>query len=174
MKSAWTLRATDIETVQSPVPVQAPDQPLNFEPEADEAVNFTTALREKSAEQFEGQLMPAGRDATEPVPSPPISRDSCFLRRSNSAVTAFASLTVITQLPDPTHPPDHPANTESELGEALSVIDTFFEKNSEQSVPQAIPDGADRTVPVPSPFLLTVTSYRIESIFSKVAFAEAA
>ena len=43
MKVAVTLLAASIVTVQGPVPVQAPDQPANFEPAAETAVRTAAA-----------------------------------------------------------------------------------------------------------------------------------
>jgi hypothetical protein len=53
-----------------PVPVQAPDQPANVEPEAAVAVSVTAVPLAKLAVHVVGQLMPAGLLVTVPVPAP--------------------------------------------------------------------------------------------------------
>jgi hypothetical protein len=67
---AVTARAAVIDTEQAPVPVHAPDQPANVEPESAAAVSVTDELLEKLAVQVEPQLMPAGDEVTAPVPVP--------------------------------------------------------------------------------------------------------
>ncbi len=71
MNVAVTFAAAVIETVQVPVPVQPPpDQPVNVEPTAAEGVRTTLVPEANNAEQVAPQLMPAGVDATFPVPFP--------------------------------------------------------------------------------------------------------
>ena len=70
MKVAVTLVAAVIETVQVPVPLQAPDQPVKAEPEPAAAVNVTLVPDVKDAEQVAEQLTPAGELVTVPVPVP--------------------------------------------------------------------------------------------------------
>ena len=67
---AVTARAAVIDTVQAPVPVHAPDQPANVEPEAAAGVSVTDAPLVKLALHVEPQLMPAGDEVTVPVPVP--------------------------------------------------------------------------------------------------------
>ncbi len=72
VKVAVTVFAASSVTVQGPVPLQAPLQPVKVEPEAGVAVRVTTVPVAKDAEQVEPQLMPAGALVTvpEPVPAP--------------------------------------------------------------------------------------------------------
>ena len=57
-------------TVHVPVPVQAPDQPANVEPEPGAAVKVTDVPLAKLALHVDPQLMPAGLLVTVPVPVP--------------------------------------------------------------------------------------------------------
>src|SRR5688572_22430459 len=72
--TASNVAATDLAasrvTAQAVVPVQAPDQPANTEPEAGVAVSATTAPAEKDALQVAPQSIPAGAEITLPVPEP--------------------------------------------------------------------------------------------------------
>jgi hypothetical protein len=65
---------------------------------------------------------------------------------------------VTTQVPVPLQPPpDHPANVlpASALADSVTTVPTVY--GSLQSPPQAMPAGLDDTVPVPVPFLVTVS-----------------
>jgi hypothetical protein len=63
-----------------------------------------------------------------------------------------------TQLPIPLHPPPlHPVNTDPAPAVAVKVTVVPPGKRSLQSPPQLIPAGVDATVPVPVPFLATIT-----------------
>lgn len=57
-------------TVQVPVPLHAPDQPANVEPELGAAVSVTDVPLEKLALQVVPQLMPDGLLVTAPAPVP--------------------------------------------------------------------------------------------------------
>ena len=70
LKVAVTFCAEFIVTVHVPVPEHAPDQPVNVELASAVAVSVTEAPEAYDAEQVEPQLIPAGEDATEPVPVP--------------------------------------------------------------------------------------------------------
>jgi hypothetical protein len=65
---AVTDRFVDMVRLQAPVPVQAPDQPVNVAPLAGVAVSETDALVGNAALQVPGQLTPAGVDVTVPDP----------------------------------------------------------------------------------------------------------
>jgi uncharacterized RmlC-like cupin family protein len=70
-KFAVTVRAWDMVTLQVVfVPVQAPDQPANREPELAVAVRVTTVPEPNAAEQVDPQLIPVGDDVTVPDPVP--------------------------------------------------------------------------------------------------------
>ena len=76
--------------------------------------------------------------------------------RLNVAVTVAVVDT--TQVPVPLHPPPlHPANRDPALGVAVNVTVVPPGNRSLQSPPQLIPAGVDATVPVPAPFLATIT-----------------
>ena len=63
---AVTERAAVIDTVHVPVPVHAPLQPANVEPDAGVALKVTTVPLLKEAEQVLPQLIPAGLLVTVP------------------------------------------------------------------------------------------------------------
>jgi hypothetical protein len=66
-----TDAAAFITTVHVPVPEHPPpDQPLNIEPDAGDAVNVTAVPLANSAEQVEPQLIPEGLEVTVPLPVP--------------------------------------------------------------------------------------------------------
>jgi hypothetical protein len=69
---AVTLRSALIATEHAPVPVHAPDQPVNVEPDAGVAVRATVLAELKSAPQVDGQLMPDGELVTVPDPAPDV------------------------------------------------------------------------------------------------------
>ena len=69
-KFAVTLRAAFIDTVHVPVPLQPlPLHPLRRMPSAGTAVSVTVLLIACELLQTEPQLIPAGSDTTEPVPT---------------------------------------------------------------------------------------------------------
>ena len=70
VKVALTAVAAFMVTLQAPVPLQAPLQPVKAEPEAGVAVRFTTVLLGKLAEQVTPQAIPGGELVTVPVPVP--------------------------------------------------------------------------------------------------------
>src|SRR6185437_7572463 len=70
VKFALTDFAASMVTLHAPVPLQAPLQPANVEPESGVAVKFTTAPLSKFAEHVSPQDIPAGELVTVPVPVP--------------------------------------------------------------------------------------------------------
>jgi hypothetical protein len=70
LKVAVTLRAELIVTVQVPVPLHAPLQPANVEPDAAAGVRVTAVPDVYVALQVVPQLMPAGELVTVPAPVP--------------------------------------------------------------------------------------------------------
>jgi hypothetical protein len=70
LKVAVTLRSAVIDTVQLPVPEQAPPQPPKVDPPSASAVSVTVVRSVNVALQFEPQLTPAGEELTAPVPGP--------------------------------------------------------------------------------------------------------
>src|SRR3954452_20058298 len=69
-KVALTVLAASMVTVQLPVPLQAPPQPVKVEPAAGVAVNETMLPAAKEALQVLPQLIPAGLEVTVPLPEP--------------------------------------------------------------------------------------------------------
>ena len=57
-------------TLHAPVPVQAPLQPLNMDPEVGVAARLMLVPEAYVAEHVAPQLMPAGELVTEPLPVP--------------------------------------------------------------------------------------------------------
>jgi len=72
---AVTLVAALTVTAQVPVPVQAPLQPENVEPEAAAAVRVTLVPETTVVLQVLPQLMPVGLEVTVPVPVPALARE---------------------------------------------------------------------------------------------------
>jgi hypothetical protein len=68
VKLAVTLWLLPMLMEHNPVPLQAPDQPANFEPDAGEALSVTTVPAENDTEHDELQLTPAGDEVTVPAP----------------------------------------------------------------------------------------------------------
>lgn len=148
VNEASTEVAAFIVTTHGPVPVQAPDHPVNSELAEGVGVSVTIVPMVKSAVQVLPQLMPVA--VTVPVPVP----DLVTVRRlaANVAVTVFAASIVVTQVPVPEQPPpDQPANVEVGPGVAVSVTRVPDRYSSEQSRPHVMPIGFDVTVPVPVP-----------------------
>ncbi|MBA2337571.1 MAG: hypothetical protein H0V96_07420 [Acidimicrobiia bacterium] len=70
VKVAVTDRATVIDTTHEPVPVHAPDHPVNVDPRAARAVNVTDVPEVYDSVQSVPQLIPAGELVTAPDPVP--------------------------------------------------------------------------------------------------------
>lgn len=91
--------------------------------------------------------MPATFEETVPAAAGVLVRLS---RRPKLAVTDFAASTVSVQVvPVPAQSPDHDANTHPEAGVAVSVTEVPSVNGPLQVDPQLMPEGVDRTVPVP-------------------------
>src|SRR6266403_1714391 len=126
-KVAVTDCAPLIVTVQEPVPVQPPLQPVKVEPAAGAAVRVTTVPVVKEVEHVAPQEMPAGALATVqlPVPEHPL--------------------------------PLQPVNVEPAAAAAVNVTEVPLVNDAEQVAPQEIPAGLLVTVPLPAPALETVS-----------------
>ncbi|TAJ20096.1 MAG: hypothetical protein EPO65_04830 [Dehalococcoidia bacterium] len=70
MNVAVTVFAASIVTTQLPVPVQAPDHPVNVEVASGVAVRVTEVPEPNVAEQSAPQVIPAGAEVTVPRPVP--------------------------------------------------------------------------------------------------------
>jgi hypothetical protein len=128
---AVTLRAALIVTTQFPVPEHAPLQPAKLLPALGVAASVTTVPAVKLLEQVPGQLIPAGPDATVPLPVPAVLTESVKLgggvtTGSNVAVTLRAALMVTVHAPVPEQAPLHPANVLPFVGVAVSVTTVPF------------------------------------------------
>src|SRR6185436_18233283 len=126
-KVAVTARAALMVTLQAPVPVQAPLQPVKVEPVAGAAVRLTAAPLVNEAEQVAPQEMPAGVLVTVQVPVPVQP------------------------------PPLQPVNVEPAEGAAVKVTMVPLVKAWAQVAPQEMPAGELVTVPVPFPDFATVS-----------------
>jgi hypothetical protein len=155
---AVTVVAALTVTAQVPVPLQAPLQPANVEPAAALAVRANCAPGVTDSEQSDPHDTPAGALETVPVPVPLFATVSVTGVRLNVAVTVVAVFTVATQVPVPLQPPPlQPAKVAPAVGAAVRVNWVPGATVSEQSLPQEMPAGVLVTVPVPLPFLATVS-----------------
>jgi hypothetical protein len=159
VKVAVTLLAASVVTTQLPVPVQAPDQPVKVELPVGAAVNVTVDPMLNEKEQVAPQLIPAGSEVTVPVPVPSLTTKRAKVLRVKPALTDLAASIVTTQVPVPVQPPpDQPVKFASAEGEAVKVTIAPLSKENRQVAPQAIPAGEELTVPLPDPFLFTVSA----------------
>lgn len=145
---AVTDFAASIVTEQVPVPVHAPDQPVNEKPLFGVATNVTAVPLTKKAEQAPGQLMPAGDEVTVPVPVPAVVTARAWEGRLNVAVTVlFAVIVNVHVVAALTHAPENPAKVEPPEGVAVRVM----------SVPLTYGPvgGLTAIVPVPVPAVVT-------------------
>jgi len=159
---AVTLRDRLIVTVQVPVPVQAPLQPVKVEPVDAAAVILTLVPAVKAPLQLLLHAMPLGEDVTTPDPVPPFVSVRVYVvpeeLRAKVAVTLLAASTTSVQPPVPVHAPLQPTKVEPDAGAALSATVVPALKEALQELPQSTPLGLDATVPLPVPALLTVTA----------------
>src|SRR5215470_8726910 len=156
-KLAVTEVAAVTATVQVPVPVQPPLQPVNVESAAGAAVKVTAVPLANVAEHELPQEMPVGTLVTVPDPAPALLTVSEKLCNVNVAVTEAAAFMVTVQVPVPVQPPPlQPENVEPAAGVAVNVTAVPVVKDVEHVVPQEIPVGALVTVPLPAPALETV------------------
>jgi hypothetical protein len=160
VKVAVTARAALIVTLQVPVPVQLPLQPVKVAPLVGTAVKVTTVPLVNAAAHVAPHAMPAGVLVTVPLPVPePVTVKVKDGNGSvNVALTEAAALIVTVQVPVPEQPPPlQPANVEPATGVAVRVTAVPLANAAAQVAPQAMPAGALATVPVPAPVLLTLS-----------------
>jgi phage tail protein X len=156
---AVTELAAFIVTVQAPVPVQAPLQPVKVAPAAGVAVSVTAVPAANDAEHVVPQLMPAGVLVTVPGPAPARLTVSAKDWRAKLAVTDVAAFIVTVHVPVPEHPPPvQPVNVAPADGVAVRVTAVPLVNDAEQVAPQLMPAGALVTVPGPAPERLTVSA----------------
>jgi len=146
-------------TVQVPVPVQAPFQPVNVEPVAGVAVRRTVVPPVNEATHVVPHEMPVGALVTVPLPDPVfVTVSENELGSVNVAVTEVAALIVVVHVPVPAQPPPlQPANVEPAAGVAVNVTTVPPANGAEQTAPQEMPPGALETVPIPAPAFVTVS-----------------
>ena len=120
IKVAVTVIAELTVTLQAPVPVQAPPQPVNTDPAAAIALSVTAVPDVNVAEHVAPQLIPAGLLVTVPAPAPwGISvSENCGLK---FAVTFWAELIVTLQAPVPVHAPLQPVKTDPAAGDSARL-----------------------------------------------------
>lgn len=87
-------------TVQAPVPVHAPPQPVKAEPEAGVAARLITDPAGKLAEHVAPQLTPAGELLIAPVPVPAFEVVRLYVG-INVAVSDVSAVSVRLQFPVP-------------------------------------------------------------------------
>src|SRR6058998_3905639 len=171
-KVAVTEVAAVMVTVQVPVPVQPPLQPVKVEPAAGTAVSVTAVPLVKVAAQVALQEMPAGALVTVPLPVPLGLTVNVKVCSAKVAVTVVAAPSVTRHVPVPEQlPPLQPAKVEPAAGAAVSVTAVPLANAAAQVVPQATPAGALVTVPLPTPALVTVS---VKDWIAKVAVTEVA
>jgi hypothetical protein len=159
VNAAVTLWAWLMLTVHDPAPVQAPLQPVKVEPASGIASRVTLVPLAKLALQAVPQFMPAGLEATIPVPVPFFVTPSVYVLESvvvNVAVTFCAADIVTAQLFVPVQAPLQPANVEPAAGAAVRVTLVPELKLALHAAPQLMPVGDEVTVPLPVPALPTV------------------
>jgi hypothetical protein len=158
---AVTDAAALIITVQFPVPVHAPLQPVKVELASGIAVRVTTVPAVNSALQVVPQVIPVGEEVTVPPPVPVLVTLKLYWILVNVAVTEAAALIVTLQLPVPVHAPLQPVKVDAPSGEAVSVTTVPDANDALQVVPQVMPAGEEVTVPPPVPAFVTLRVYRI-------------
>src|SRR5262247_4580445 len=158
-KVAVTDCAALIVTLQVPVPVQAPLQPVKVEPAAGVAVRVTTVPVVKEVEHVAPHVMPAGALVMVPLPAPVLLTVSAKPCSAKVAVTDCAALVVTVQVPVPVQPPPlQPVKLEPAAGAAVSVTAVPLANEAEHVAPHVMPAGALVMVPLPAPLLLTVSA----------------
>jgi len=121
VKVAVTPTAAVIVVSQIAVPVQPPpDQPVKVEPAAGVAVSVTMDPKLKAAAHVAPQSMPAGTEATVPVPLPARVTTS-ELSSANDAVTSMSAVIVTLHGPVPMQSPDQPMKVAPTPGVAVNV-----------------------------------------------------
>jgi hypothetical protein len=140
------------------VPLQAPLQPLNFQPLAAVAVRVTWVPGAKLALQVDGQLMPEGELVTVPLPvTLTVNVDSWV----KVAVTARAVLIVTVQPPVPLQAPLQPLKTQPLVAVAVKVTFVPLENPALHVDGQLMPAGLLVTVPLPVKLTVRTDEFEI-------------
>jgi hypothetical protein len=156
VKDAVTVVVPLMVTMQVPVPVQAPDQPVKLDPMVAEAVRVTTVPSAKIGLQVDGQETPAGEEVTVPDPVPAITTLSEPGAGRKVAVTELSAESVTLQSPVPVQAPDQPPKVDAPPARAVSVTTAPSAKPALQVPGQEMPAGDEVMVPVPPPAAVTV------------------
>jgi hypothetical protein len=115
-----------METVQAPVPAQAPLQPVKVEPVAGVAVRVRFVPEVKLALQVLPQSIPVGLEVTAPVPVPLFATVRVKLCRVNVAVTLLAASIGTLHVPVPEQAPLQPVKVEPAVGVAVRVTEALY------------------------------------------------
>jgi hypothetical protein len=172
MKLAVTAFVALMVTEQVAVPAHAPDHPVKSEAGAAVAVRVTMAPVVKLAEHVLPQSIPAGEEATVPLPAPLLLTARLYRSMSKLAVTDLAASMVTVQVPVPLHAPDHPANVDVPSGLAVNVTSVPAARLAAHVLPQEIPAGDEVTVPLPVPAFATFKPSWTTSKFAATDLAE--
>ena len=153
--TAWGLVNVIVHT---PVPVQAPPHPVKVEPVPGVAVRVTVLPAAMVALQVLPQFTPAGDEVTVPAPVPALvtlSVEVVGVLRAKVAVRLLAASTTNAQGLF-VQAPLQPVKVEPVAGTGVSVTVVPEAMFALQVLPQAMPVGAEVTVPLPVPVLVTV------------------
>lgn len=108
------------------------------------------------------QVMPAGSEVTVPLPVPVLFTVRRYAFRVKFAWTDAAALTFTTQVVAvPVQAPLQPLKVESLAAAAVRVTMLPPGNEAVQVEPHERPAGAEVTVPLPAPFLVTVSGYEL-------------
>src|SRR5258706_10304202 len=116
-------------SLQVPVPVHAPLQPANIEPEFGVAMSVRTVPPRTSEKHAVPQLKPSGDDVTTPLPAPALTMVSDGVPVGGgggpvavkTAPTLVAAFRVTVQVPVPEQAPLQPPKVDPEAGVAVSI-----------------------------------------------------
>jgi phage tail protein X len=154
---AVTDLAALMVTLHDPVPLQAPPQPANVEPEPATCVRVTTVPLLKFALHVLGQLIPVGLlvIVPDPVPASVTERAKVVTVVLNVAVTDLAALMVTLHEPVPLHAPVQPAKVDPAVAFAVKVTTVPLAKFALHVLGQLMPLGLLLTLPLPVPAKVT-------------------
>jgi hypothetical protein len=154
------ITVAEVSTTQAPVPVQPlPLQPVKVDPLSAVVVSVTFVLFKKLALQIVPQSIDVGVETTFPLPVPPLRIVTVKVPGGGNKLNVAVTVTVLVtwQGTVPVQPPLQPAKSDPAVDEGVNVTVVPPGYVPVQSPPQVIPVGFDVTVPLPVPFLLTVT-----------------
>jgi hypothetical protein len=151
VKIAFTVLIALIVTVQVPVPLQAPDQPVKVLPEVGVAVREIIVFNATLVEQLDPQEIDPPELETVPVPVPDLVTKRVIADpEANTALTDFTAFTLTTQVPVPLQAPDQPLKLYPDDGVAVSVTEVPDLTVTEQVAPQEIDPPELETMPEPA------------------------